>query len=602
MPEVIRHFIIILIFNNMAYKNNISFIFFCSVFIFSSTGFLNIPFLQNGFTLEPFLLFLVFILLIIQFAKDKIIPVYKFLEIVFMLFVIYVVIKNIALKNFDIPSISYFLFPLILCDGLKMFFTNNNILNCPRVLKWSIAIILLTYLLFALYLYYIEKETLTNFFIPNKSIFSILLASQIAFILPLYYKKDNNSFKLVNWFFSVVIIGALLLLGLTNGRAGWLGLILAVVYIVYQYLSNPKIKKIILYFLLPFLALVFALLLSYKSDSSNGRMLIYKVSAGMLKDNWLWGIGNGQFKVQYNQYQAAYFASHNIDSKEALLADNTFFAFNDFLQAVIENGVAAFLFLVVILFLLMVQIKKAITNADNKHLFTAATASLICIITGSLVSYPLQIFPATVQATLCIATINSFPSASKQQINLSEIGKKITQSVLLLISILLVVHFCFYYSYKSKSNQAFQLKRAGFKQKAIKKYTALYTSYINEGDALYSYAQELYYSNQLQLAQEVINKAKRYYSSNDVYKLSAAIEAELQNYVQAEKDYKTAVYMVPNRMISRKNLLDFYLERKDTANAIYWTNSIMNMPVKINSEITKNIQQKTREILLQLRK
>jgi hypothetical protein len=60
--------------------------------------------------------------------------------------------------------------------------------------------------------------------------------------------------------------------------------------------------------------------------------------------------------------------------------------------------------------------------------------------------------------------------------------------------------------------------------------------------------------------------------------------------------------MVPNRMISRKNLLDFYLERKDTTNAIYWANSIINMPVKINSEITRNMQQKTKEILLQLRK
>jgi O-antigen polymerase len=586
------------IFKNTPIKSTVV---FALVSIFILVGFLNIPSLQNGFVIEAFLLILVSILSIIQFIKGKIIRTYKISEIVFTLFVIYLILKNLLTDNFDISSLIYFLFILTLYYSLKVFFIENSISDSEKILKRTIAITFLIYLLFAIYHFYIQKETLTNFYIPNKSIFSISLAAQIAFILPLCYKKGNKSFW-VNWFFIIVLIGAVVLLGLTNGRAGWLGLLLAVVYIAYQYLFNQKIKKIILYLLLPFLTLVFALLFWYKSDSSSGRMLIYKVSAGMVKDNWLWGIGNGQFKVQYNQYQAAYFATHNIGSKEALLADNTFFAFNDFLQAVIENGVIAFLALIVILFLLIAQIKNTITNAGNKHLFTAATASLICIATGSLFSYPLQIFPVIVQATLCIAIINSFPAAAKQQINLSEIGNKIAKSFLLLISILLVVHFCFYYSYKFKSNEAFHLKRAGFKQRAIKQYAALNTSYITDGDALYSYAQELYYSNQLQLAKEVINKAKRYYSSNDVYKLSAAIEAELQNYIQAEKDYKTAVYMVPNRMISRKNLLDFYLERKDTTNAIYWANSIINMPVKINSEITRNMQQKIKEILLQLRK
>ena len=47
-------------------------------------------------------------------------------------------------------------------------------------------------------------------------------------------------------------------------------------------------------------------------------------------------------------------------------------------------------------------------------------------------------------------------------------------------------------------------------------------------------------------------------------------------------------------------LLNFYLERKDTANAIYWANSITNMPVKIPSKTTSSIQQNVKEILLKL--
>jgi len=91
--------------------------------------------------------------------------------------------------------------------------------------------------------------------------------------------------------------------------------------------------------------------------------------------------------------------------------------------------------------------------------------------------------------------------------------------------------------------------------------------------------------------------AKKYYSSNEVYKLSASIEAELKNYKQTEGDLKTVINMVPNRMQSRLNMVEFYLEQKDTANARYWANSIINMPVKIISPTTSGIQKRAKEIL-----
>lgn len=519
-------------------------------------------------------------------------------------FIVLPIFKNQVEDTINIASFSYVVFFLILYYGLKTLLIVKNIFALSFTLLIATGTILFAYLVFAIYHCYFQKETLTNFFIPNKSIFSILLASQLAFVLPLYlnYKSEKTSLKIVRWFLLIVISTSVLLLALTQGRAGWLGLMLALSYIAYQYLSGIRIKRIILFLVFPvFLLLTLAMFL-YKSDSSNGRLLIYKISARMLKDNWLLGIGHGQFKVRYNEYQAAYFASHNIDSKEALLADNTFYAFNDFFQGVIENGVIAFLILVTLIFLLVMQIKNVAINSNNKHLFTASVASLICILTSSLFSYPLQIFPIAVQAALCLSIINAFQPDKKLKIELSETGSKFAKITLILFSALLLIHFGFYLNYKTKNLQAFQLKRSGFKQKAIEKYKELSTSYITDGSVLYLYAQELYYSNQLTHAQEMLNKAKKHYSTNEVYKLSATIENELQNYSQAEKDYKTAIYMVPNRMISRNDLLAYYLERKDTANATHWTNSILNMPVKVSSQKARSIQEKAKETLIQISK
>ena len=142
----------------------------------------------------------------------------------------------------------------------------------------------------------------------------------------------------------------------------------------------------------------------------------------------------------------------------------------------------------------------------------------------------------------------------------------------------------------------------GFKTKSLSLYEELNKSYINDGNVNYLYAQQLYNANKVQQARAIIAKSKLLYLSHEVYKLSAEIEMDLKNFAQAEQDYKTAVFMVPNRMVSRKNLLDFYIERKDTANTIYWAKSILNMPVKIPSEKTQSILNSTKIIINQISK
>lgn len=75
---------------------------------------------------------------------------------------------------------------------------------------------------------------------------------------------------------------------------------------------------------------------------------------------------------------------------------------------------------------------------------------------------------------------------------------------------------------------------------------------------------------------------------------------ELGNYKEAEKEYQISLYMVPNRMKSRYDLMNLYLQQKDTANAIYWANSILEMPVKIPSQVTRQLQIQTKGLLSRL--
>ncbi|MEO7445869.1 MAG: O-antigen ligase family protein [Ferruginibacter sp.] len=580
-------------------KINASSAIYFHVILANSLIYLKVFTAQNYFVLEFFLCIILFVLSMIHFIKENVISFLKYSEAVYFLFIYYVIIKSLLTNNFDALSISYLILSLVFYYGIKCFILKRDYSAISKLIFWTSGITLIIYLGLAAFHCFIKMENLNNFFYPNVSIFSIVLASQISFILPIcvnFINKETRT-KYSFTFIIILILLSVILLALTNGRAGWIGFILALVYIAYQYQPILRIKKVIIFLALSLIILLGFLLSSYKSDSSGGRILIYKISGEILKENWLWGIGHGQFKVQYNLYQAKYFAFHNIDSKEAMLADNSYYAFNDYFQVFIENGVIGFLILGAILFFLYIQFKNTKTNNDNKHLFIASIASLICIVTGSFFSYPLHVFPLMVQAILCVALLNSFPTSYKFQVCLPEKLIIFSKVILVLISVLLLIHYSFYVNYKIKSDHAFKLKRIGYKHKSLKIYQELNKSYIREGNALYLYAQQLYYSNQLLPAKMVLKDAKNIYSSNEVYKLSASIENELYNFEQAEKDYKTAIYMVPNRMAGRNNLLDFYLERKDTTQAIYWANSIVNMPVKIPSQRTKNMKQKANEIL-----
>ncbi|WP_188748700.1 O-antigen ligase family protein [Parapedobacter defluvii] len=84
--------------------------------------------------------------------------------------------------------------------------------------------------------------------------------------------------------------------------------------------------------------LLLALIFLFKTDSSAGRMLVYKISSVIFSDNYAFGVGEGRFKSTFLQYQADYFEKGKFTEKELLLADNTYFAFNDYWQFMVEKG------------------------------------------------------------------------------------------------------------------------------------------------------------------------------------------------------------------------------------------------------------------------
>jgi tetratricopeptide (TPR) repeat protein len=322
----------------------------------------------------------------------------------------------------------------------------------------------------------------------------------------------------------------------------------------------------------------------------------------MIEDNWLFGAGPGEFKIQYNKHQADFFSTRDINSREALLADHTVYAFNDYFQLMTEHGVIGFLLFLFALLALLRLLWYSLKRQSRRPEVTSAAASLLCIAAAAVFSYPLQIFPIIFQALVCLALINAHSGVAGQTIRFAHSLRRLPAPVLIAGALFAgAVSYC-KYRHAWKSARAFELQRTGFKQQALKTYEELSNGPIPDGHVLYMYARELYNSNQLHAAAAVCERAKRYHSLNSLYKLSAQANSELKNFSEAGRDYRIAVYMVPNRMMNRYDLLEHYVAVRDTANILYWSKSIIGMPIKVPSPLTSNIQAKAKSILDQFEK
>ncbi len=513
----------------------------------------------------------------------------------------YLLLHIIFRGNSAFLSSGQIVFFCILYCGMRRFFSSPGRPGARLLILATLANIFVFLVLSLPELSGTGGQKGTSIYLQNKSIFSIELASIISMSIPLWLSTGTGTkyLRVSRIIFTCIVLAALVLLFRTEGRSGWLGLILAMLYILCTGMPQGGLKRVCAISALPFFFILICFLYFYKLPSSHGRVLIYKVSLGMVRDNWLFGIGAGEFKIQYNKHQADFFSTSDINSREALLADHTVYAFNDYFQLIIEHGIIGFLLLLFAFFALLRLLWHSSKWQERRPEITSAAASLLCIATAAFFSYPIQIFPIIFQALVCLALINTHSGVAGKTIRFRSPRRWIQASLLLAGALFAgAVSYC-KYQHAWKSARAFELQRAGFKQQALKTYEELSSGPIPDGHMLYMYARELYNSNQLHAAAAASERAKRYYSTNSLYKLSAQANFELKNFSEAERDYRMAVYMVPNRMLNRYDLLEHYLAMRDTANILYWSKSIIDMPVKVPSSLTSNIQAKARSIQAQ---
>lgn len=432
----------------------------------------------------------------------------------------------------------------------------------------------------------------------NTSITSIFFSGVIAFIIPFLFERN----KWVKTCSLAVIISMVIFVIYLNGRAGWIGVLLAGVYIVWTkgvFDGSKVLYKALLYLgtVIFFLGVAFLL----KPHSSQGRIHIYEITLQIIKKNWLSGIGIGKFKSVFNEYQADYFENKDIDSHQAILADNTFYAFNDYLQWTAETGIFGFLLLITVL-IGFFRIHKLIGKRTTKPIIISAFSTLICIAITSMFSYPLQVVAIQLLVAICTGILIFYMIDKK--LDNSRI-KKVIRVSFAFGSCVIVTYFIIKtvseHKQRQAEKQAFYLALSGFRNEAVYYYQTLSKNYPKSSYIQLLYAEQLYLTGRISEAKVNLYESMEYYVSDKTYRLKGQIEEEEGHWPDAERSYMRAIYMVPNRMINRFNLMNYYMRIGDYQHAKIWAKSILDMPVKVLSLGTESMLNQTKNILGKIR-
>jgi tetratricopeptide (TPR) repeat protein len=417
---------------------------------------------------------------------------------------------------------------------------------------------------------------------PTLTLLPVLLAAQTVFLLPAtMHLKSGWSKGIMLLVFMVPVV----YIPYSQSRAAWLAFIAGMLLQAYikGKFSGIRIKMVMVVGLI---SMMLALAFGFKTGSTNGRLLVYRVIASHVTPNDLVsGIGAGKFKASYNIWQADYFTTQSINGKQALLADNTYYAFNDYLQLVVENGLPG-ICIIAILFFCFAWLLKLVRQKSSVHpLACGALSSIFAIAVAAICAYPFQNGWILVHVIFCFLLAACIL-----------VGRKWLQCIIVCTGIVVAI-FIGHWQMRMQQYDRLNAKAAlhsqmGSKKEALQLLEHAIRNGCTYGNTLFLYARELFYSGNTIQALYWLHRAAGKIINQDVINLFAIMYEETGQLKLAEKCHLAAVYMIPNRFESRYKLVGFYLRHKQYETAASWKAITLNLPVKIPSEKVELILQR----------
>ncbi|WP_417941947.1 O-antigen ligase family protein [Flavobacterium sp. RS13.1] len=547
--------------------------------------------------------------------------------------VLFVLVLYITLNRYFIQSYYGFSIRYIELLGLSFFYVvlrSISLKNYPWILLSVVisGIIQTIYGNLQLFGYYASNHSgfkmTGSFFNPGP--YAGFLASVWSVALGMYLFKDEitasiqvqkkRNFLLLNEAIKNIfeyipllgIISIAIVLPALQSRASWIATIVSSAVLIelkYHFLKNIlkrafasfQIKAVITISII-ILSITLFSLYHYKKASSDGRVFIWKLTTYIITDNPVFGVGFDRFKAYYMNYQADYFAE-NGETLEALVADNVYYAFNEGLQFVSENGLIGLVLLLILIYTLF----RAKINEEYYTMFFIGKTGLLTIGIFACFSYPMQILPIKLVLVFLLALLtNSVANEFQLNIGYSNRSLWLYKTAVLLVTFVTTYQTISYTNNLSQGfiawNIALISHQYGNYESAIIDYELAYPILKSDGDFLMNYGKTLSIAKEYSKAIEVLKQSKKYQNNTIITNSLGDSYVATKQFDKAEVTYKRAINMTPSKFYANYLLAKLYDLSGQEEKAVTMSYKILNKKIKIPSTAIKEIQIEMKKILI----
>ena len=442
---------------------------------------------------------------------------------------------------------------------------------------------------------------------PYGGFLSVCISIIVAFCIRNreLYKKVNSHCGLM-WFIAGVAMLAFSLLISTQSRAAMLSLVCSLSFIMTGcYEIRLKLKHQfkeyrIIIFLMAVIMAIGAYL--YKKPSADGRLFMNRISLKAICSNGIIkGAGLNRFGGSYGEAQADYFERQiaengrddldwsAINEHERMTADCPDKAFNEYLHIGVEAGPLAMLaFIGCLVCAIVISYRNG----------TIWSYGLTAMAVFAFFSYPFHIDVFRIMLAVLLAA-----SFSKETI------EKDTQKPVMRTAMLSLLLIALTVAKLAKLPEIRQVKSAEscWRDTEFWYKMGFYNYVVNSCDSLFRYKCQDY--RFLYAYGQSLNKTGNYLKSDSILELGSRLSSDpmfwnvmgnnslsMGLYREAERRYKHAFYMVPNRMYPLYLLAKLYYEEKDSVRFFDMADRIESFKPKIESVKTELLRSEIKEL------
>lgn len=408
------------------------------------------------------------------------------------------------------------------------------------------------------------------------------------------WKRQNwaNRILAVLSLFGFIAISVMIVV--TCCRSAWIAASFGCMVTLYMFLSKQlalfKPKATHLIGLCTGILLLIASVYPFKKNSADGRSLIWKVTIEELAGNPLAALSrHPTFSVFYGEAQEKYFKTKMRSERERMLAGAPDYAYNEFLQMIVEQGLLVSLLFSVLLFLTFRNLWKS-PFAESVPLSGGMSAWLA----AALFSYPLRCYTPCLLFCLYLLCAWSL-SFRKQwsQIAFIAIGESCCLYFLMQRFDKTRLHQLAMQQYVQIEN----VQRNRQSEKLARCYKNLFPYLLDEPSFTLDYALFLYELKHYAEARKILNVAQQRCGDAAFWVVEGQCYQAERKWHKAESCYMKAFYRIPHKVTPLFLIMNIYKLTGEHKKMKDMARKIVKMRPKIKSKRFDNIQKEASQVL-----